>query len=598
MYNSIAPAKKYSENPQELPTQQEFLEENDTGEGERLSDIMTEKFQRYFDQWIRYWPKKHFIVKRAYDQPWFHALKKVKEGPRPYLPLYPALAIEHAEHHLDATTWMWWKQRQGYDRATDDSFWLGMSMPKKSTHAFLDIDTKPYLVQWHQPLQYHKAKQTAPRTPVMNLPLDHFKTLRKLYDHFPERIWAVSSATLGLYAVTTFTQPLDALWIHSQLKKQLAAVGLSQLEVHPMPGRSFRRPFGRDFVTITPEGPLTAWWEQLDYWEFDRRTPSFREISIVLLELMVRQWLTSGFQGDTRSIVDWLNGSEADPGPAWTPAVDSASHGLAAAGVPAAAVASSTPAGGSGQGDSILFPSPTCMSPTLKPKPGQKHDLDDYRHGNWVKKLQEVAVNGLDAGNLHFAFYELAKWLYWVELYGQDDAETEIVALLTTFAEQKHNGHSQRINEGNWQGVESDIVFAVKSAIKLDRNHESASKELFARIRLKRRQGLYREVICLAPLLAGGEEKASFSSPTCMSPTFDDKTELPVDLSRIIQQHAGRAKLMPFYQVLQLTLGLPRIGAGERETDVADVGHQQRQHQGQIHCHPGQCGRDSQGVCL
>jgi hypothetical protein len=68
MYNSISPPEKSSENLQDQRNQ-EVGEENDIGEGDRLSDIMPEKFQRFFQQWIGYWPKKHFIVKRAYDQP-------------------------------------------------------------------------------------------------------------------------------------------------------------------------------------------------------------------------------------------------------------------------------------------------------------------------------------------------------------------------------------------------------------------------------------------------------------------------------------------------------------------------------------------------
>jgi hypothetical protein len=34
---------------------------------------------------------------------------------------------------------------------------------------------------------------------------------------------------------------------------------------------------------------------------------------------------------------------------------------------------------------------------------------------------------GLDAQNLHFAFYELAKWLLWVELHDQADKEEQTV---------------------------------------------------------------------------------------------------------------------------------------------------------------------------
>ena len=63
---------------------------DETGEGERLSDFMPERFATYFDRWVKYWPKRSFIVKRSYASPWFH--QKQKKDKSKFLTLFPALA--------------------------------------------------------------------------------------------------------------------------------------------------------------------------------------------------------------------------------------------------------------------------------------------------------------------------------------------------------------------------------------------------------------------------------------------------------------------------------------------------------------------------
>src|SRR5262249_27955317 len=103
-------------------------------------------------------------------------------------------------------------------------------------------------------------------------------------------IWCVSSETLGLHAWNIYDHPKDSSMVHRATKQELASIGLGNIEVHPMPGRGQRRPFGQGYVTITPEGKLTAWWEQHDYFETDRRTPKFHHIIRVLLDLMKEQW--------------------------------------------------------------------------------------------------------------------------------------------------------------------------------------------------------------------------------------------------------------------------------------------------------------------
>jgi hypothetical protein len=512
---------------------------DDTGEGERLGSIMPNQFQAYIDRWVRYWPKKPFIVKQGYDRPWYHRKYKDKQE---FLPLYPDLAIEWVERHLDGHQWMEWKSRQepGCVHREED-FWLGLMMPRKTTVSNIDIDTKEYQVGHYRSRQYHKVKQTSRVRPVMALPLSHLKTIKSIYDHFPNRIWCVSSLTLGLHAWIVYKHPKPTLMIHEATKQELASIGLGQIEVHPMPGRGQRRPFGQGYVTITPERPLTSWWRQHDYFENDRRSPPFCQIVRVLLDLMTEQWRLWRLNSPAEALK--LNSVEHHLADAeqWLAAGCPGNTEHLAPGQnlsPNVALVKEEPEGGR-----------SSLQATLH-KPSRQFDLDTLRHGNWPKELARLAQEGLDAPkSLHFVCYEMAKYLYWYELYDLPEEErlAEIVQLLKVFATTKHNGMSERINQG--KSVEEDILQTVVSAAKLDEEYRKESLELFCRMRQKRDTGQYRRLICLRPLVLGDGQasvpsSSLFSLPTLCGGSLEE--ELPKELTVQIELHAGRSKVIKF----------------------------------------------------
>ena len=118
--------------------------------------------------------------------------------------------------------------------------------------------------------------------PVVCPDLDHFKSMKRIYDTFPGRVWCISSLTLGMHAWKSHRlRPTDE--VHTQTKMRLEEIGLGSVEVHPMPGRCFRRPFGRDYLVITPETTLTDWPDQTNYYEDDARTPPFDRIVEAML---------------------------------------------------------------------------------------------------------------------------------------------------------------------------------------------------------------------------------------------------------------------------------------------------------------------------
>ena len=113
--------------------------------------------------------------------------------------------------------------------------------------------------------------------------------MKRLYDAFPNRIWCISSLTLGLHIWETVRFPQTVELIHAVATPRLKGIGLGSTEVHPMFGRPFRRPFGTDYFTITDSGLLEHWTDQLDYFENVAETPTFAAI----YREMRSQWQSS-----------------------------------------------------------------------------------------------------------------------------------------------------------------------------------------------------------------------------------------------------------------------------------------------------------------
>jgi len=150
----------------------------------------------------------------------------------------------------------------------------------------IDFDNKNNLLGYYR---RGSPEQGSPLRPLMTMPLDHFRAIKRIYDEFPNRIWCVSSATLGLHVWEIRPQLQDLLTIQVNAKTRLRKIGLGNTEVHPMPGRAFRRPFGDDYYTITNEGLLSNWIGQLNFFE-NPHTPTFENIFIALRSLLSKEF--------------------------------------------------------------------------------------------------------------------------------------------------------------------------------------------------------------------------------------------------------------------------------------------------------------------
>jgi hypothetical protein len=71
---------------------------------------------------------------------------------------------------------------------------------------------------------------------------------------------------------------------------EVDAIGLGGTEIHPMAGRCFRRPFGADYFTITDNGLLTDWREQLHFFDKIAQTPTFTSIYKALRSTVENEW--------------------------------------------------------------------------------------------------------------------------------------------------------------------------------------------------------------------------------------------------------------------------------------------------------------------
>ena len=570
------------------------------------------EFARYFERWIKYLPRKPYNVKRGYDG----GFVQVKTGKGNPAALHGDWLISCVERHLSG--WRWAEQNvekkkakalaalvaQGWSEASaakwiahqtwagyypvvERPYWLGLWPARKITDHCIDFDAKEYMLARYR----HRGLVE----PVVCPDVGHFQKLKRIYDDSPNRVWCISSLTLGVHAWAKHD-----LWerraVHRRVKENLARIGLGAVEVHPMQGRCLRRPFGRDYSTLTPEGELTAWQDQVAYYEDDGRTAPFD----LLVEAMIRRVeraVAAYYKADER-LQDWRAlapvGSRLDAVRSWRDA-----------GFRERAVVSfgdstpSDPVGITGGCDttrpsaSDFLGSPECGpadddgrigdgSGTWATEIGTSSSrtgrfVPDLRCGEWPLWIEAMARDGLAADDtVGEVVFEMAKWLFWVELYGlpTEERKGRVRSLLERYVEARHNGHVTRILNGRTDLVLAQVKSAVDSAARIRR---AESLELFAKLRQRRGRGAYHRLIMVEPILAGEDAAPSFSSsPSSTTLLFSNKdvplpAELEADLARIarderMRKRGGEYPLVRFarrfLRILWDRQGSARLGTG------------------------------------
>jgi hypothetical protein len=542
----------------EEATREEVLAE----EASLLGDLVPDELALYRRHFLDYSPKAGYHVKRGYDRG-FVQQKNKKTGKPAYL--FPAARDSALERHLDF--WRYANHYQVHDpeaydkyvRNDDQIYWLGLYGGKRTSWEVIDLDNKApgeskkdSVVGWHGYEEYVSENslgiwhfERTPKLPVMLITPGFLATVKTVYDAFPGRLWAISSETLGVYAWQRYKRPQVTDRLRQYRLGQLRRLGLDEVEVFPDRSRCFRLPFGRDYRTITAEGVVTDWEEQLRFFDQWRDvTPPFSAIVTALRDAVVTQWRNWQHRGA---------GQLAIPLDAL---VTQLREAIASVGLGQKTVKTVVPSA----------PRPdhkTAPTIAIKPKfpKASAYDFDHLRHGRWPIALEKLAQEGLPRrGSVGPLCEELATWLYWVELYGLPEAERKarIEKVLWQFIIAKHNGTISRMGTaGGRRQVEAQVARAVTQAIRLDPPHRAESLELFARIRQKRQSGAYRRLIVVEPLLAApagkatvGEETAAVdANPSSLSRILGMCIKfgnLPQPMEAAIKAVAGRKKVLDF----------------------------------------------------
>lgn len=509
---------------------------------ERLSEVFPEQFELYCKHFIDYFPKRNYHTKTTYDSSSHFSgwpLRKSKKSGRP-IALIDNKGWHHktemVERHLDQDQWRSYNEARDNDcYCPTEFFWLGLHMPKKTTFHAIDADNKSR-IGW-----YGEGTTSNPLMPVMEMPFEHFVFLKKIYDAFPDRIWCITSETLGLDII----QKHNLQWtesVHEKTKRRLERIGYGNTEVHPMSGRCKRRPFGEHYRTITQDGILTTWQQQLEYYLNSGNTPSFRQIAKTLLSALEEQWncwlgdqyhkrnkgidvpeMVEKQQEVARQVEKWLDDD--------CPQTEATSVAIPQD-----------------------YSSNTSMVKAVKAtgqrnKPSHNFNLSELRGGNWAKKLEEIARKGLPAEDcLGEIICEMAKWLYWVELYelSENERHDRTIVLLNQFVSQKHNGYITRWNEGEYEDVLSQVSRCLDSAIALNVPDRVKSLNTLASLRNKRSNGQYKRIIKLEPVILDNEEVSSNSYISSLSTLFSEcglEEEIPEGLTIKIDEKRGRCKI-------------------------------------------------------
>lgn len=557
-----------------------------------LEQLFPNEFNRYLELFYKYLPKKPFHVRIRYGGGFICQKGKKKSGEEYFKACYPGLIGKMLDYSH-------WTNMHG-DKEHPPYYWIAMNTGRKSAVKAIDFDNKENLLGYYRT----SISEESPVRPLPALTLEHCQAVKRLYDAFPKHLWCVSSATLGLHIwqKMPYPQPIEA--IHAADSPRLREIGLGNTEIHPMNGRAFRRPFGQDYCTITDNGLLTDWIDQLDYFEKVAEAPGFPAIYQALrsvssaefggyrhtyefLKPSAQPHLAGYFLGarvvDIRHyeknqelLDDWAGKGFPENLPVSEPVKVDFSKGSGRE----HAEAQSRKDGLQDQADPLVC----------------DIDLSAICDGQWVQTCERWAKNGLPcADSIFVVVSHLSRWFYFVEWWDvpEDKRLEQIVELMTDYCLNKHNGFISRLEAGQEHEVRDHIRRIAPCAVA---GVDDSGKWNFTVMRQKRQSGQYRRVICLEPVIRFMEDGCVMdktpSSPvgfsTCCSDlentdrTSDrrkaaekwvfhpDNTPLPEDLAQRIQEIYGTSgmrlyqptmmKIISFLNYLKSKGGEARLG--------------------------------------
>jgi hypothetical protein len=401
--------------------------------------------------------------------------------------------------------------------------------------------------------------------PVVRIGLDFFSRVKKVYDHFPGRVWTFSSASLGLHAYRMYPKAVSPPEkVYDARQEQLKALGL-KIEVYPEPpktadskGHHHRRPCGMDSGVITDQGIVADPIEQIRAY-MAPQTPSFESICGAVIKRLTDQyecWLAFEGYGKINKGVDraacwswqqqeiervrsWLEQGCPEVGEVCISSSCTLSSSWSIYSDPLRTVGSVEKGGAfeSPQMENVPLTGgmELCQaegSRTAIPAMFLRADLKAINsEGKWVQWIECLARYGFLADDTFMeVITSLTKWLYSVELWDVPEQERldRIKALLMTYCQIKGNGHISRLLNGDVADVERNVNHLVDSQIA---SISDQGSEVFEDLRRKRASGRYARVIMVEPLLSStlSSLRSIYSDPlrkAVSGPELDD-TPLP-----------------------------------------------------------------------
>lgn len=407
--------------------------------------------------------------------------------------LYPDLVNSLVEKHLHFEKFLKTSRLSTFrDRLSpsedETAFWFGTMAGEKTYNDCIDIDSHEQFGWNPLPTMWHSSRTGSVNgpyswrfVPVVKPTLRFFQTAKLVYDNFPNRIWAFSSANVGLAVWKVYDQSEPTHVVYRKIEARLKAAGMTT-EHYPMPaitglGRCHRRPCGMDSAIITSDGLIADSIQQIRAYMNPPRTPSFENIleacfdglrksydhflaegegmnhkgipqgekellvktCLETLEV-VRRWAHDGFPIDSDLILEHKKTSE-DPSEAETDHIvdfsDDGMEGLSA----------------------------SATSSDEYPAFFWQVDLKAVSKARqWVQFVKFLVETGIPTEDkFSQVISALAHWFGFVELFGED--RDRIKTVLKRFALTRHNNRVSRLIAGQEDDVLSHVDRIVDHAL-------------------------------------------------------------------------------------------------------------------------------------
>jgi len=428
--------------------------------------------------------------------------------------LYPSLIDSLVEKHLNFEKF--YKLHSYKDRlspnADETAFWFGTMAGDRTYNDCIDIDSHDQ-IGWNPiPTMWHSSRtgsMDGPFSwrliPVVRPSLRFFQIAKIIYDTFPNRIWAFSSANFGLGVWKVYDQPEMTHVVYRKIEASLKAAGLT-VEHYPMPaktglGKCHRRPCGMDSAIISDNGLITDSIQQIRAFMSPPKTPTFQTILDACLDGLRQSYelfLTEGesvahkrMSHDEKNFVVKTCLKILEDIETW------AQNGFPIDRDLILEVEDTTK-----ETDECVADEQIDLVESLESDQITAATSDKYpdffwtmnlkavnKSGQWVQFVKFLVETGVPTEDkFSEVILTLAGWFCFVELFGEDPDRIKFV--LRRFALTKHNNKVSRLLAGQEEEVMSHVDRIVDDVLS---DEDSVGKEIYAGIRQKRSTGQYKK---------------------------------------------------------------------------------------------------------